>query len=242
MPFYRTSAAGAVFRRTMVPRLLIATALAATLGPAAATAAAQPAIAPLAPCYVAAQPNQTQPVAISASGFAPFALIDVYVDNVLQVPGPGSAQPQADGAGNVTGSVPAPYIPLGMHRFTLRLTEHANQNDTASTLGWVTALTVEQVPAQARTRAKVRFKGRGFTGTGPVYAHYVYKGHSHKTVRVARPHGACGAFSGKMRQFPFKHTPKVGTWTIQFDQQRKFTLAPGVSARLTVKVNRAIHG
>ena len=141
----------------MVLRLLTASALAATLGPAAAAAAVQPAIAPLAPCYVAAQPNQTQSIAISASGFAPFAYIDVFVDNVLQTPAPGTAPPQADGAGMVTGSVPAPYIPLGVHRFTLRLTEHANQNDSASTIGWVTALTVEQVPAQARTRARVRF-------------------------------------------------------------------------------------
>jgi hypothetical protein len=242
MPFYRTSAAGAVFRVAMVPRLLIAGALAATLGPAAATAAAQPTIAALSqPCYVAAQPNETQPVTISASGFAPYALIDVFVDNVLQTPSGGTA-PQADAAGNVTGAVPAPYVPFGVHRFTLRLAERANPNDTATTAGWVTALSVEQLPAQARTRARVRFKGRGFTSPGPVYAHYIYKGHSHKTVRVARSHGGCGAFSRKMRQFPFKHSPKVGTWTIQFDQQRRFTPAPDVSARLTVKVNRAIHG
>ena len=227
----------------MVPRLLIAGALAAALGPAAATAAAQPVIAPLAqPCYVAAQPSQTQPVTISASGFAPYAVIDVYVDNVLQVPAPGTAQPQADGAGYVAGSVPAPYIPFGVHRFTLRLEERANPMDTASTTGRVTALSVEQVPAQARTRARVRFKGRGFIGLDPVYAHYVYKGHSHKTVRLAAPHGACGSFSRKMRQFPVRHSPKVGTWTIQFDQQRRFTPSPDVSARLTVKVNRAIHG
>jgi hypothetical protein len=227
---------------TMVLRLLTASALAATLGPVAA-ASAQPAIAPLSqPCYVAAQPDQTQPVAIVASGFAPYAYIDVFVDNVLQTPGPGSAPPQADGAGMVTGSVPAPYIQFGVHRFTLRLTEQANQNDSASTIGWVTALSIEQIPAQARTRARVRFKGRGFIGTGPVYAHYVYKGHSHKTVRVALPHGGCGAFSRKMRQFPFRHSPKVGTWTIQFDQQRHYTPAPDLSARLTVKVNRAIHG
>ena len=60
-------------------------------------------------------------------------------------------------------------------------------------------------------------------------------------MRVAFAHGACGAFSRKMRQFPFRHSPKVGTWTIQFDQQRRFTPSPDVSARLTVKVNRAIH-
>ena len=124
----------------------------------------------------------------------------------------------------------------------MRLIEHVNQNDTAIIMGLVTALTVKQMPAQTRTRARMRFKGRGFIGIGPVYAHYVYKGHSHKTVRVARTHGPCGVFSRRMRQFPFKHSPKVGTWMIQFDQQPGFTPAPAISARLTVKVNRAIHG
>ena len=225
----------------MFLRLLTASALAAALGPAAAAAAVEPTIAPLAPCYVAAQPDQTQPVSISASGFAPLAYLDVYVDNVLEIPPAGTPQAQADPAGNFSGSVPAPYIPFGVRRFPLRIVEHANPSAAATAIGWVTALTVEQIPAQARTRARVRFKGRGFTQPGPVYAHYVYKGHSHKTVRVARTHGACGAFSRKMRQFPFHHSPKVGTWTIQFDQVRRFTPAPDVSARLTVKVNRAIH-
>jgi hypothetical protein len=232
-----------VFRLTMVLRLLTASALVALLGPAAATAAVAPTIDPLAqPCYVAAQPDQTQPVAISGHGFMPFAYINVFIDDVVQTPAPGTPPPQADANGNVVGSVPAPYIPFGVHRFTLRLTEQANTDDSASAIGWVTALSVEQIPAKARTRARVRFKGRGFVGPGPVYAHYVFDGRSHKTVRVARPHGGCGAFSRRMRQFPFRHGPRVGTWTIQFDQQRHYTASPEVSARLTVKVNRAFHG
>jgi hypothetical protein len=243
MPFYRTSAAGAVFWQAMLLRLLTASALVAALGPAAATAAAAPSIdAFTKPCYVAAQPAQTEPVAISGHGFAPFADIDVFVDNVQQFPPLGTPAPQADGAGNVTGSVPAPYIQLGARQFTVRLTEHANINDTATMTGRVTALSVEQLPAKARTRARVRFRGRGFTAPGPVYAHYVYKGLSHKTVRVAVPQGACGDFSRRMRQFPFKHSPRVGTWTIQFDQQPRYGALVDVTARLTVKVNRAIHG
>lgn len=240
-PFYRTSAARAVFRMTMVLRLLTASALAAALGPAAATAAAQPAIAQLEPCYVAAQPNQTQPVMISASGFTPNAYVNVFVDNVQQTPPPGTPAPQADPAGDVSGSVPAPYVPFGVHRFTLRLTQADASGNSATAMSWVTALSVEQIPAQARTRARVRFRGRGFTAPGPVYAHYIYKGHSHKTVRVALPHGACGRFARRMRQFPFRHSPKVGTWTIQFDQQRRYGALVDVSARLTVKVNRTPH-
>jgi hypothetical protein len=226
----------------MVHRLLIGSALAAALGPAAATAAAQPTLDPPAlPCYVAAQPDQTQPVMISGHGFMPYALIDVYVDDIQQMPAAGSAQPQADANGDVTGSVPAPYFPFGIHPFTLRLTEPANPADTATTTSSVATLSVEQVPPSARTRARVRFRGRGFTAPGPVYAHYVYQGLSHKTVQVALAHGACGAFSRRMRQFPFRHSPRVGTWTIQFDQEPHYGEQVDVSARLTVSVNRAPH-
>jgi hypothetical protein len=239
MPFYRTSAARAVFRQAMLLRLLTAGALAGALGPVVATAAAQPSIDPFAkPCYVAAQPGQTEPVQISAHGFMPYAYIQVLVDNVVQM---SATQPQADAAGNLLGSVPAPFVPFGARPFTVRVAEVANPDATATATGRVTALSVAQSPARARTRARVRFHGRGFTAAGPVYAHYVYDGLSHKTVQVALPHGACGGFSRRMRQFPFRHSPRVGTWTIQFDQQPHYGALVDVSARLTVKVNRAPH-
>jgi hypothetical protein len=237
MPFYRTSAAHAVFLSMMVPRLLTASAL-ALLGPAAAVAAAQPNIEPLAPCYVAAQPSQTQPVSITAHGFMPNAPIDVFIDGRLQTPVPGTPAPQADPNGDVTGTVPAPYVPLGVHPFTLQLTNHNVATETASASSFVTLLSVQQVPAQARTGARVRFRGRGFTAPGAVYAHYVYKGVSHKTVRLARPTGVCGSFARKIRQFPFKGRPKVGTWTIQFDQQPHYSATAPIFVRLPIKVSR----
>jgi hypothetical protein len=224
---------------TMFLRLLSLSALAAALGPAAATAAAQPTIDALKPCYVAAAPGQTQPVAISAHGFLPYAAIDVYVDNQPLALAAGTAQPQADNLGNVTGSVPAPFIGFGARQFTLTLTAHDDPAATVTATSRVTALSVAQSPPQARTRARVRFHGRGFTEPGAVYAHYLYDSRSYKTVRVAQPHGACGAFSRRMRQFPFRHSPRVGTWTIQFDQQPHYGLAVAVSARLTVTVDRA---
>src|SRR6476659_5091351 len=109
----------------MVLRFVLVGAAAAALGPLAAPAAAlPPAIEPLAPCYVAAQPDQRDAVEIRAHSFTPYAVIDVYVDDVLQAPPPGSATPQADVNGDLAGSVLAPYIPIGVHRFTLRLAEH----------------------------------------------------------------------------------------------------------------------
>ena len=237
MPFYRTSAADAVFQSAMVLRSLTAGALVATLGPAAAVAAAQPSVESLKPCYVAAQPNQTQAVAIVGHGFTPNAPINVFVDGQLQTPPPGTPAPQADPNGDVTGSVPAPYVALGVHPFTLQLVD-TKSGESATTTSFVTLLSVQQLPAQARTGARVRFRGRGFTAGGPVYAHYVYKGVSHKTVRLATPTDACGSFSRKVRQFPFRGRPKVGTWTIQFDQEHHYTPTAPVFVRLPIKVSR----
>jgi hypothetical protein len=222
----------------MVLRLLTAGALAASLGPAAAVADAQPYIDPLASCYVAAQPNQTQPVSITAHGFMPEAPIDVSIDGQPQTPAPGTPAPQADANGDVVGTVPAPYVALGVHPFTLTLTNHNVPADTASASSFVTLLSVQQLPERARTGARVRFRGRGFTAPGAVYAHWVYKGVSHKTVRLSTPTGVCGAFTRKIRQFPFKGRPKVGTWTIQFDQQRRYSPTALIFVRLPIKVSR----
>lgn len=225
----------------MVLRFTLLAALAAVLIPARAGAALQPTIDPVLPCYVAAQQDETQSVAVSAHGFAPNALIDIYIDNVLWTPPVGTAAPQADVNGDLLhGSVPAPYIPFGVHRFVLRLVEHANAANTVTTSSRVAALTVEQKPKKASTGSRVRFSGRGFTTAGMVYAHYVYAGHSQKTVRISKSHGACGQFSRKLRQFPFKHPPKVGTWTIQFDQSPRYDAKAKVLVRLTIKVNRTI--
>jgi|tagenome__1003787_1003787.scaffolds.fasta_scaffold20345078_2 hypothetical protein len=223
----------------MVLRIALAGALAAALLPVPAAVAA-PFVDPLAPCYVAAQPDERQPVALTAHGFTPYALLDVYVDDVLQPPGP--VAPQADANGDLLGgSIPAPYIPAGVRRFTLRVAEHANPASAALTSSRVAALSVEQVPQRASTGARVRFRGRGFTAPRAVWAHYVYAGISRKSVRIGAPTGQCGQFSRRVRQFPFKHSPKVGTWTIQFDQQRRYSATTDVLVRLTVKVNRTIR-
>jgi hypothetical protein len=224
---------------TMVLRFALVAALAAALVSARPAAAARSStMDPLLPCYVAAQQDQTQPVNINAHGFTPYALIDVYLDDVLQ---PVSDPPaQADVNGDVRGSIAAPYVQFGVRRFTVRLAEHITQANPVVQASRVANLSVQQLPTRAATSAHVRFKGQGFTEPGWVWAHYVYAGKSRKTVRMARPTGECGQFSRRIRQFPFKHSPKVGSWTIQFDQQRKYDPKAPVLARLTIKVNRAI--
>jgi hypothetical protein len=104
----------------------------------------------------------------------------------------------------------------------------------------VTRLSVDQVPAKASTREKVRFRGRGFTDLKTVYAHYVFAGKSRKTVRIGLPTGDCGLFSSKRRQFPFKKSPQVGVWTIQFDQEPAYNPKAALRVPMTIKVRKAI--
>jgi hypothetical protein len=88
----------------------------------------------------------------------------------------------------------------------------------------------------------VQFRGRGFTGDGRVYAHYLYKGKVRKTVtlsRTTRP--PCGTFSVRKRQIPVKR-PKTGTWTLQVDQQQRYSRAPAsVFVRVSILVQRVFR-
>jgi hypothetical protein len=204
----------------------------------AAPAKADPSLDPLKPCYVAAQEGQTEPVTVTATGFTPLAYVEVFLDNVRQ-----SEKAQATINGTVTGTLPAPFPEIPQRVFQLRLTQEAPPGTpapTASTTSQVTRLSVEQVPKQARTNRRVRFRGRGFTQDLPVYAHYVYAGRARKTVNLGKPTQPCGLFSVKRKQFPFSKRPQVGVWTIQFDQQPKYDPKAAIRVPLTIKVNRTI--
>jgi hypothetical protein len=220
-------------------RPILAGAALATLA-AAPAAHAAPTLAALKPCYVAAQPTQRESIAISGTGFTPLALVDVYIDDVLEPTTPGTPLPQAGYNGAITGQVPAPFVDSGQRAFSLRLTEHDAPQNTVTATAQVTRLAVEQVPAKAPTHMRVRFRGRGFTALAPVYAHYVFAGTARRTVLLGMPSGPCGLFSARVRQFPFKKSPRVGLWTIQFDQQQLYD--PNAPARvpLTVRVRKTI--
>jgi hypothetical protein len=231
----------------MLLRTLLLTAAFAALG--AAPAAALPQLQPLKPCYVAAQEEQREFVVVDGLNFTPFAFVDVFVDDTLQPKSNPEAQAAYDGT--LKGSVPAPFIESGQRTFTLRVTERDHVDNTASATSKVTRLSVEQVPAKASTRERVRFRGRGFTMRAPglipdttvpapVYAHYVFAGKSRKTVRIGTPTDDCGLISSKRRQFPFKKSPQVGVWTIQFDQDAVYNPKAPIRVPLTIRVRKMI--
>src|SRR4051794_29560286 len=213
----------------------ITAATALALAVAAPARAATPVMAPLKPCYVAAQEDQTEFINVSASGFASFSHVDVFLDDVQQ---PGDVQAAFDGTLN--GMVKAPFPEVAQRAFVLRLTQHDAPENTVSATAQVTRLQVEQIPKQANTDKRVRFRGRGFTQALPVFAHYVFAGKSRKTVNLGVPTMPCGRFSVRHKQFPFKKRPQVGVWTIQFDQQPKYDPKAAVRVPLTIKVKRRI--
>jgi len=197
-------------------------------------AAAQVTLDSLKPCYVAAQEGQRELIAISGHGFTPYSKVDVLIDEVHET----TAEALIDG--NVSGNWPAPFPDVAEQEFTVRLAQQGVPTSTVSATSRVTRFSVEQVPKSAKTKDRVRFKGRGFTKPELIYAHYVFGGRALRTISLGMPKGNCGTFNVKRRQFPFKKRPRVGTWTIQFDQLSYYD--PNAAARvpMTIKVRKTI--
>jgi hypothetical protein len=208
----------------MTARLIALTALAMVI--LAAPASAAPTLEPLKSCYVSAGEEEAarEGIALRGTGFTPQAALDVYMDGVLVLSG------QADVVGDLNATVKAPFLPTGEREFGVTVVERANPANAVGALSRVTDLDVALRPSEARSWSRVRYRGRGFTAAdGPVYAHYVYRGRSRKTVRLTPAAlGPCGTFSVRRRQIPIRH-PHVGLWTIQVDQKRRYSAAPGTN-------------
>lgn len=178
---------------------------------------------PLAPCYVTAgtQANpQSEGFAVAATGFGVNSTVALAIDGVVV---PGGEALQADAAGNLVlpNLVPAPWIKSGQRDFTVTLTDNVNPGTVATATAKTTALDVSVKPKRAKPSKTIRFKGSGFTGAKPVFAHYVFGGKLKKTVRMARKTGVCGTWETHRPQIPIDK-PSPGLWTVQFDQVRKY--------------------
>lgn len=188
---------------------------------------------PLKPCYVSAGTEQ-EPIRVVASGFTPRALVDIVVDGV-----PFAAQEvRADDSGMVNGQVLAPAQPEGERPFAMTVSERDRPENTVIAASRVTVLAIATRPARARPSRRVTFSGRGFTGAGPVWAHYVFGSVQRRAVRLAVPSGPCGTFRVRRRQMPIRR-PRTGTWTLQVDQQRAYAQTPSTNVfRINITVTR----
>lgn len=212
----------------MTARLIAATALA--VGALAAPAAAAE-MAPLKPCYVSAGPEETEAVAVNATGFTPNAKVEVLVDGAVVLP-----EVPTDAVGDIAATVAAPYQEDGEREFTVTVREPLNPMSVVSATSRVTALSAELRPRRARPSRRVRFRGRGFTDDRSIFAHYVYNDRVRKTVRLAEPRGDCGRFSVRRRQIPISR-PRTGDWTLQIDQRRRYSETPDTNwVRLVIRL------
>ena len=193
------------------------------------------------PCYVSLPgPNPVvEQIRLTGNGFAPNVPADIDVDGSRQLSGApvdGAGVLGADPASPV--QVPSPFIASGDRPFQIVATQNGAPAATADSR--VTALNVGLSPSRARPSRKVTFRGRGFTGEGKVYAHYRFRNRTRKTVTFT-PKGACGEFTAKKRQIPVPN-PGTGNWTVQFDQQKKYSSTPSsVFVRLTIRVTRTVR-
>jgi hypothetical protein len=223
----------------MITRLIAATALATGLLAAPAAAAT---LEPLKPCYVSAQPEEAQRegIDIRGAGFTPLAPVDVYIDGVLAESG------QADVVGDVVATAKAPYQRSGQRTFTLTVAERGNPANVVTVQPLVSALTVVLRPREANPSRRVRFRGRGFTARGPVFAHYLFYNRAkdtlrhQKTVRLGRTDEPCGTFSVRRRQIPIRR-PRTGPWLLQVDQQRAYSPRPPAKAEVEICVRKVFR-
>ena len=176
------------------------------------------AIAPLKPCYVSVAKGTTEPVQLAATGFSANAPVDVRLD------GDAVATVVASADGRVDARVNPPHQPRGQRAFDIELQQRDDPGHRVRLSSRVSALSVTLKPRAARPRSVVSWRGRGFTGSGPLYVHYVRSGEARSTVRLAVPRGPCGRFRARRAQFPFQ--PALGTWTLQVDQQRAWAPIP----------------
>ena len=197
---------------------------------------AMPVLNPLKLCYVSVETSpgtvQSESIVVAGSAFTPNALVDLSLDGDVVVSG---AVTTNEGV-LPRGLVASPEIRSGQRVFRLEAVERDNPDVSIGLESFTAALRVRVTPQRAAPARRVRFRGRGFTGSGAVYAHYLRAGKLRRTVRLAKvASGACGTFDVRRPQFPFE--PSNGTWRVQIDQHRRLS-DEGPLVYLTIDVRR----
>jgi hypothetical protein len=216
----------------MTMRVAIAAVVLLAVAAAPASAAT---LRALKPCYVSTGSKTTkrEDVVVHGDAFEPEAMVEVLVDGVVAGTAP------TDAIGTFELVVDAPFQPTGERTFAIVARDTVNALTAEAR---VTKLNVRVRPRRANASQRVRFIGRGFMQSGPVYAHYLYGGREQKRVRmVRRTRGACGTFVARRRQIPIEQ-PQNGEWTVQFDQKRVFSQQPDpVWVRLPITVSEVFR-
>jgi hypothetical protein len=206
---------------------------AATLALAAPAAAPAASLQPIKPCYVSVDDDVRERVTLAGTGYSPNAVLEFLIDGTVI----GGVVSDETGAFGPT-TVKAPPRTATVRAFRVTVAERGNPANSVTLRSLVAALVLRVKPANAPAGATVKWVGRGFTSGDGIYAHYVLDGTHRRTRRLGPATGPCGFFKTRAKQFPFR--PRVGSWRVRVDNQRRYTKEPaGVFYTLKFDVFRA---
>ena len=184
-----------------------------------------------APCYL-----ENSPVSATGTGFTAGGPVNFSFDGQL------SASGNADPAGNFTQPLTAPLLPGStlQHTFSLAAQDQTNPALAATAAVTVTKLTATVKPRRARPTRKVRFGIHGMPPGQPIYLHYVFHRKQRARVKMGTAKAPCGTLSVRKRFFPMRR-PAVGTWTFQFDNQKRYSKSTLPRIRGPVTIFRTLR-
>jgi hypothetical protein len=215
-------------RLIAVPLTLAAVAFVA---PAAADAAT---LAPTKTCY-----GGGDKLILVGGGYTPGGQVTLSASGTALAPPLTAGALGTPQAGLIAGSVGVPFLTSATTRFdTFTATDATNPALTASTSVKRSIVRVIVKPANASPYKTRRFSARGFTAGTTLYRHTV-RGKRVSTLRQGKLKTACKTLSFRKRLF--RKTAKTGTYTVQFDTQRKYSSKTLQRVRFRVKVYRVVH-
>lgn len=221
----------------LLPRVVLAAALAGAVAQGAAVAAHAATLTTDARCYL-----QGAPLRMTATGLMPQAPLTVALDGQTLRYRNG-ATPAADAAGGFASSFAVPALLPGVEqkRHVLAVSDGTSRPRARFTVTRPTGADFEPSSGSPRT-LRARFSVWGFAlGGGAsgarVWLHWVSPDGSVRTsAALGAAGGDCGALTTAPRRvFPFAAAP--GRWVLVFDTHRRYrTQASGPRAKIVVHV------
>lgn len=191
--------------------------------PAASAQAATLTLAPAKPCY-----RTGESVVMAGAGFTAGAGASVALD------GQSIGSLTADAAGNF-GSPLRFGAFQGVRQHSLTATDAANPANVGSISFLAAAVTVRVRPSRGTPGRLLRVRSTGFTTGRRLWAHILRRGFR-RDVRIGALRGPC--HRGNTRRRIFNQDAATGTYTVQFDTNRRYSPRTEVRVRFRVNVFR----
>jgi hypothetical protein len=177
-------------------------------------------------CYLSGSP-----INASGAGFTPGGAVNFAFD------GQRSASGTADTAGNITQPLTAPILPASTHEhaYSLAAQDQTNPALAATASVSVTDRVATVTPHRARPNRKVKFGIHALNPNQAVWLHYVFHGKQRYRKKLGTAKPPCGSLTARSRFFPVTR-PRVGTWTFQFDNRKRYSRSTQPQIRGPVQI------